>query len=351
MLANSLATAEPAASIAVGYSRVIARLLGLQEKNLGILLKGTGLSVKALMDDDTLLTKHQQLQITHNAMQYSGQPALGLEIGRALTPPTHGPLGFLAHSSPNLLTAIRDFQSFIPGRINLIQSHSEMRNNNLDCYFEVDITGNPDLYRLVAEAFFVSLIALIEFVLGEQFRGGVMYCKYARPHYHKDYASTVHCPIRFGAKANRLVVPEGLLLTPNASSDSHSYSFAQQECQRMLDELDGSGSPMTQRVRRLLLSHPPGKLREEDAAHLNFVSKRTFARRLDAEDTSFRALREEILLSLATGHLRDTALSVESIAALLNYHDTSSFRRAFKRWTGMTPRRFREKTSESLNTD
>ena len=339
------ASADKPASIAVGYSRVMARQLQLQEKNLGILLKGSGLSVKELMDDTTLLTKSQQLQIVHNAMEYSGNPAFGLELGRALTPPTHGPLGFLANSSPNLLTAIRDFQSFIPGRINIIQSRTEYRDNNLDYYFEVDIQGNPELYRCVSEAFFLSLISLIEFVVGNKFSEGTMQCNYAKPQYYEEYAHSIHCPIRFDSSANKLVVPEKLLLTANVSSDFQNYKFALQQCQRMLDELDESENPMTRRVRRQLLLHPPGKLGEEDAAQQNFISKRTLARRLEAENSSFRELRDQLLMSLATNYLRDTTLSVEAVAVLLNYHDSSSFRRAFKRWTGMTPQLFRHKAN------
>ena len=332
---------EQTASIAVGYSRLMARHLQLQEKNLGILLKGSGLSAKELMDDTTLLTKDQQLQILHNAIQYSGNPAFGLDFGRALTPPTHGPLGFLANSSPNLLTAIRDFQSFIPGRISIIRCHAEYRDDNLDCYFEVDIKGSPELYRCVSEAFFLSLISLVEFVLGDKFSAGSMHCNFAKPAYYQEYAKSVRCPIRFDASANKLVVPEKLLLTANVSSDFQNYKFALQQCQRMLDELDESENRMTHRVRRQLLSHPPGQLSEEGAARQNFISKRTLARRLEAENSSFRDLRDQLLKSLATGYLRDTTLSVEAVAVLLNYHDSSSFRRAFKRWTKMTPQQFR----------
>ena len=337
------------ASIAVGYSRLMARHLQMQEKSLGILLRGSGLSVKELMEDTTLLTKNQQLQILHNAIQYSGNPAFGLDFGRALTPPTHGPLGFLANSSPNLLTAIRDFQSFIPGRISIIRCHSEYRDDNLDCYFEVDIDGNPELYRCVSEAFFLSMISLVEFVLGNKFSEGSMHCNYAKPGHYAEYAKNVHCPIRFDAPANKLVVPERLLLTANVSSDFQNYKFALEQCQRMLDELDGSEHPMTHRVRRQLLSHPPGQLSEEGAAQQNFISKRTLARRLEAENSSFRELREQLLKSLATDYLRDTTLSVEAVAVLLNYHDSSSFRRAFKRWTHMTPQAFRQREQASGN--
>ncbi|MEZ5481772.1 MAG: helix-turn-helix domain-containing protein [Porticoccaceae bacterium] len=84
---------------------------------------------------------------------------------------------------------------------------------------------------------------------------------------------------------------------------------------------------------------------------LSFISKRTLARRLDAEESSFRVLREEILANLAADYLRDTDLTVEAIAAILNYHDSSSFRRAFKRWHNVTPQQFRQSQDKSRTSD
>ncbi len=339
---NSESHNEEPASIAVGYSQIMARQLNLTEKNLEVLLDRTELSIEALMDDETLLTKRQQLQIVRNAMKYSGNPAYGLEFGCAVTPPTHGPLGFLASSSPDLATAILDFESFIPGRINLFITRTEYHDNDLHYFFDVDTANDVALYRSVSEAYFLSVISLIEFVTGEEFTEGAIRCAYAKPPYALEYAKYIHCPIHFDNATNLLIVPYNVLQTANVSSDHQNYKFALQQCQRMLEELDESNDSMTLRVRRQLLSYPPGTLNEDDTAKLNLISKRTLARRLTAERTSFRTLKDQVQMSLARGYLRDTKLSVEAVAALLNYHDSSSFRRAFKRWTGATPNEFRQ---------
>ncbi|MBR9913008.1 MAG: AraC family transcriptional regulator [Gammaproteobacteria bacterium] len=335
-------------SIVVSYSRLMARQLRLQEKDLGKLLRGTGLSIPALMDDTTLLSKQQQLQIMANAMVLSRDEAFGLKLGQLLTPPTHGPLGFLANSSPNLITAIRDFQNFIPARVSLFHCHNEFEGHDLACHFSVDIQDSPSLYRCMSECFILALIALIEFVLGKTFTEGKIQLSYSRPQYYRSYDAIIHCPVQFNAAVNKLVIPENLLYTANASSNHESYEFALHQCQKILSKLDQPGQPATQRLKRLLLTHPPGQLNEEDAARLNFISKRTLARRLQAEGSTFRDLRDELLMTLATDYLRDTNLSVESIASLLNYHDSSSFRRAFKRWTQQTPQQFRSKLKRAV---
>ena len=332
-------------AVAISYSRAMARQLNLQEKDLWVLLQGTGISRQQFLDDATLLSGEQQLQLIANAVELSGYAGFGLNMGQSLTPPTHGPLGFLANSSPTLLTAITDFQVFLPARSNITILRTELTERELSCFFDIKIPGREVMYPTILECFSLSLISLIEFVIGKQFREGKLYCSYPKPSYHKDYRDFIHCPIRFNAKESKLTIPAKLLYTPNVAADHRSYEFALTQCQKMLEQLDNSVNQTTNHVRRLLLSHPPGKLSEDAAANLSFISKRTLGRRLEAENSSFRELREEILANLAMDYLKDTDLTVEAIAAILNYHDSSSFRRAFKRWLGKTPQQYREENT------
>jgi AraC-like DNA-binding protein len=101
------------------------------------------------------------------------------------------------------------------------------------------------------------------------------------------------------------------------------------------------GQNPTTVVLKMALSRPPGTLSEDEAAASLFMSKRTLARKLKQERTSFGNIRGEILSQQAASYLRDSQLSIEAIAALMNYHDSANFRRAFKRWFDQPPERFR----------
>jgi len=115
----------------------------------------------------------------------------------------------------------------------------------------------------------------------------------------------------------------------------------------MLSKLNEHSSTIVNRLKIMMLSRPPGTLTEEEAAAALFVCKRTLARKLKSEGTSFRKVREDILSTQAAAYLDDTKLTVESIASLLNYHDSGSFRRAFKRWFGLTPDQYRQESGLS----
>jgi AraC-like DNA-binding protein len=72
------------------------------------------------------------------------------------------------------------------------------------------------------------------------------------------------------------------------------------------------------------------------------MSPRTLQRRLTGERTTYRRLLADVREDLARQHLAETRLSIAEIAFLLGFADVTSFHRAFKRWTGLTPRAYRE---------
>ncbi|TCW75390.1 AraC family transcriptional regulator [Burkholderia sp. SRS-46] len=71
------------------------------------------------------------------------------------------------------------------------------------------------------------------------------------------------------------------------------------------------------------------------------VSEATLRRRLADEGAGYHALREQCLADGAQRRLRDTDWPITRIAASLGFGGEEAFRRAFVRWTGEAPGRFR----------
>jgi AraC-like DNA-binding protein len=69
---------------------------------------------------------------------------------------------------------------------------------------------------------------------------------------------------------------------------------------------------------------------------------RTLQRKLAAEDTSYSQILDEYKKDVALGKLTNTSHRIADIASYLGYADCSAFYRAFKRWTNMTPSRYRQ---------
>lgn len=74
------------------------------------------------------------------------------------------------------------------------------------------------------------------------------------------------------------------------------------------------------------------------------LSRRTLQRRLSAHGAAFSELLREALQRRAFKLLRTSGQSITEIAALMGYNDTAHFARAFERWTGTSPTRWRAET-------
>lgn len=79
-----------------------------------------------------------------------------------------------------------------------------------------------------------------------------------------------------------------------------------------------------------------------DVAQGLHVSLRTLQRRLSEHGTAFQDEVDTVRRELAFQYLKDPHLGVSEVAFLLGYAELSTFDRAFKRWTGVTPRVWRE---------
>jgi AraC-like DNA-binding protein len=88
-----------------------------------------------------------------------------------------------------------------------------------------------------------------------------------------------------------------------------------------------------------------GWLTITQAAGLAGISVRSFQRRLADARQTFAQLVNQTRAELAKELLQGTSLSLEEIASELGYTEPQNFICAFKRWTGQTPKKFKDSCS------
>lgn len=148
------------------------------------------------------------------------------------------------------------------------------------------------------------------------------------------YEAFFGCPCQFDSLRTELLFHAELLQAP-----LHETSVLEGDdaSGRASGFLDWSG-----RVRNatylLLLSG--GCSQQLVAAHLQ-VSVRTLNRRLAEEGSSYVEVLDRARFAISRMLLKETELSIKSIAELIGYSDPASFNRAFRRWTASTPLNWR----------
>ena len=84
-----------------------------------------------------------------------------------------------------------------------------------------------------------------------------------------------------------------------------------------------------------------GPIRIEEVARALGYSRQTLYRRLKAEGATFEEVLDGLRRRLALGLIREEGLPVKEAAWRLGFSDAAAFSRAFKRWTGASPRDLR----------
>lgn len=101
---------------------------------------------------------------------------------------------------------------------------------------------------------------------------------------------------------------------------------------------DGFKESLCQLIQSLLPKQYPSLTIASEAAG---VSIRTLQRRLEHHQLNYSQLVEQIRFDQAVKLLQDPTNQLIDIALELSYTDAANFTRAFKRWTGISPREFR----------
>lgn len=93
----------------------------------------------------------------------------------------------------------------------------------------------------------------------------------------------------------------------------------------------------------LTLDLPGGTPSFAEIASMLYMSESSLRRRLQGEQTSYQAIKDEVRCEVAIDKLLHEDTRVADLAELLGFTETSSFVRSFKSWTGQTPKAYKDK--------
>jgi AraC-like DNA-binding protein len=152
------------------------------------------------------------------------------------------------------------------------------------------------------------------------------------------------CPIRFDQPRNALVWPAEMLDEPLVTADPRLFQALlpglEEERKRRVADND-----LAMRISLAIEADlKGGKVMLEEVASQLCMSKRTLQRRLSELNVEFNEVVEDVRQAQAIECVRHSTLSLTEIAMSLGYNEASSFSRAFRRWTGLTPRQFRQQS-------
>ena len=193
----------------------------------------------------------------------------------------------------------------------------------------------------MVEKLFTSLIAASRSVLHEPAYPSKVSFTHSKPGYAADYQAFFPCPIEFDAPENRFEIDMARLQQPLIAANEVCAAMGRRMCEEHLDQFVQRDDSARHRVEDLLLSSPRSMPRMEAVAASLSMSSRTLRRLLAAEQTTFQEISDELRHDLSKQYLRTSQLNLDEVAELVGFTESTNFRRAFKRWQGMPPARYR----------
>jgi len=301
-----------------------------------------GISKEQLNDPSEKIAFDPLSDAIFELMESQNMPGAGLSIGRQIHISSHGAMGVAVISSQTVGQAIHDAAKYY---------HTAITFCDLEVYYDkdhviveiVETHGNPEFQTVVVEAMMLTMQNALEFVSGQTLSCAKMVFAFPPPEYADDYSNFFSGEISFNGDRHMMVLPKSVLDTRCITADEHIHKLAEDQLQQKMQELRSNNLTMSH-VLDLMRRQPANMPSLEDLANVFNVSSRTIIRYLQAENTTYRKLRDSVHKQLATDALRNTDHSIDAIALELGYQDTTSFRRAFKRWCNCSPSEYRNKT-------
>lgn len=327
------------------YARFITRELQLSQFEIDRLLQNTSLNAKELFTLNSMAySDFFNFLITVN--QQFSDDELGLKVGKKLTPISLGELGNAMLVAPNLLESLSLASKFS-------WLHADYMNIHLIANFEsvsIIFTEQTELgqtQQFQTEVLLLLIQNIIEAITSTPFTEGKFHFPYSIPTNHKHYKSYFNSPIHFNEQHACIEIPKSYLYIQSPFHNPVIWKSYQLKFVSQLNSLvQTNNKPFTHHVNDLLNACPPPLPKVVDtAARLN-ITERTLNRRLKNEGSSYRNIRNDVMRRHAEFYLNETDLTVDAIACQLGYKDFSSFRRAFKQWTNLTPQAFRQQNRD-----
>ena len=146
--------------------------------------------------------------------------------------------------------------------------------------------------------------------------------------------------VEFDCARTILVWPFPATDKPLPHGSEHLHRFYLSQCAAILEQIPGNA--LEAAITRAIMVQPAAHATIEAVARRLNMSVRTLQRRLNQHGVTFRTVLSRAHTDVAKSQLRMSNLSIAEIAAQLGYADRTSFDLAFSRWTGTSPRRYRD---------
>lgn len=322
----------------------IAEALEMRGVDSQELFTRAGIPFVSATEQSTLIEVNNSNTLYKLAVEATGDASFGVSVAQCMPPTLFKAAGYSLYASNSL-------HEFCQRLVRFFGSLNEDARHNFDAAYDVE--ESRDIYRLVlkvtrqglcfesVDTWMAYLFKVCREISGPRFvPKRVELTRPAPGNNEEEYQRYFRSPVQFSAKKNAIYFHKKDIYIPALATSSDLARQFDDISRAYLMGLDRSDIVKGAK-RHIVKLLPTGDCSREKIAKTLNMSERSLNSKLRDSGTSYQEIMEELRTQLAYEYLDRKHLSLTQIGYQLGFSDTSSFARAFRRWTGQSPSEYR----------
>lgn len=317
----------------------------LQDESLSVveLCKESGLNLNGINNPNAFYKRRDVCLLLSNATKQTNNENIGLKTYQYFRPGSLQLIGYVMMVSSSWKEAIEKMIYFSPLMGNGIAFEFYCSNENTYCLvFEEFPEGNMPLSRQVSDAALGLFYAFLKWIMPEykDVVKGIDF-KYAKPDNITLHNRIFNCPLNFNVDKNRIYF-DAFSVTQPLNTANEMLDVLHSNLARAQVRANAGGSLILQVRGEIVNSIGRKNVDIESVAAAIFMNKRTLQRGLQKEGVYYKDILDDVRKELALQYLTQRNLSLMEVAEMLGFNEQSSFYKAYQRWFGMPPGKYRD---------
>jgi AraC-like DNA-binding protein len=323
------------AAAATGFREFLSHNGGAAER----VFSRVGLAEDQLSDINHPLDLGCYVRMMEVAAADTGNDNFGLWFGQQFKPEMLGLIGGIAIASPTLGAALGNLAKLFPYHQQATHTAFTRQRESVSLEYRI-IDGSIVERRHDAELTLGMFTNVLRHCLGPRWAPQEVHFEHPRPADWGQHSQAFSAPVQFGQPTNALIFRSDRLHQRMPQGDLHRADLL---CDQLVKVSGGTGTvSLLDHVKAEIRSHLPGGIPYiEPVADAVGLQRWTLQRRLAEYGLSFSGTIDLVRRELADRHIRQPYVTLLDLSDILGYSELSAFSRAFRRWFGVSPQKFR----------
>lgn len=334
----------PELTVAAAYAHALLNFAASKGAKLNSLIELAGLDLRDVPDPLARIPFTSYVALMRAGKELSNDPALALHFGEQvdLSAITVGcVIGSFSESGAEAFALMNRYSRLGVEAEGVGNGDRYVLDRRAGELWVVDTRRNPNVFPELTETTFARMVCMSRQHTPNKAFFRAVHVTHAEPGYRDEYDRIFRMPVVFGSDRNALLFAEDRWVTQRLRSASRPvFGILHEHAEARLQGLERSKT-MRARVESLLipLLHA-GDASVDAIAHRLGLSRQTLFRKLKTEGVTFERVLDELRHRLALDYIGGRKATVNQTASLVGFSDAAAFSRAFKRWTGVSPRSY-----------